>query len=342
MADLVLRSSKGSPLTADEVDDNFSALSVEAGLKLDEADFTAANILTKLKTVDGSGSGLDADFLDSQTPTSEADPSTIVSRDTSGNFAAVEITANSFVGDLTGDVDGNATSATIAAACTGNAATVTNGVYTNGTYSDPTWLTISKSKVGLGNVTNESKATMFTNPTFTGTASASTPSAGTNTTQLATTAFVTGAIATAIPAGVILMWSGSVASIPTGWLLCNGLNSTPDLRNTFIVGAASGAGSSYPVGSTGGSADAVVVSHSHTASSTVSDPGHIHSFSALQAIGGYTSDGQAPDERASTTTRNTASSTTGVTVATTITSTGSSATNANLPPYYALCYIMKS
>jgi hypothetical protein len=49
-----------------------------------------------------------------------------------------------------------------------NAGTVTNGVYTTGSYSDPTWLTISKAKVGLGNVTNESKATMFDNPTFTG------------------------------------------------------------------------------------------------------------------------------------------------------------------------------
>lgn len=52
----------------------------------------------------------------------------------------------------------------------GNAGTVTNGVYTTGSYSDPTWLTISATKVGLGNVTNESKATMFTSPTFTGNA----------------------------------------------------------------------------------------------------------------------------------------------------------------------------
>ena len=51
----------------------------------------------------------------------------------------------------------------------GNAGTVTNGVITTGSYSDPSWLTISAAKVGLGNVTNESKATMFTSPTFTGT-----------------------------------------------------------------------------------------------------------------------------------------------------------------------------
>lgn len=48
----------------------------------------------------------------------------------------------------------------------------------------------TKSDVGLGNVTNESKATMFTNPTFTGTPVAPTAASGTNTTQVATTAFV--------------------------------------------------------------------------------------------------------------------------------------------------------
>ena len=52
------------------------------------------------------------------------------------------------------------------------------------------------SQVGLGNVTNESKATMFTNPAFTGVPTAPTATTGTNTTQVATTAFVTSAIAT--------------------------------------------------------------------------------------------------------------------------------------------------
>ena len=57
----------------------------------------------------------------------------------------------------------------ITGSITGNAGTVTNGVYTNGTYSDPSWLTLTAGKVGLGNVTNESKATMFASPTFSGT-----------------------------------------------------------------------------------------------------------------------------------------------------------------------------
>jgi plastocyanin len=79
--------------------------------------------------------------------------------------ATVVTSSLTSVGTLTNLTVTNA----ITGSVTGNAGTVTNGVYTNGTYSDPSWLTLTKSKVGLGNVTNESKATMFTGPTFTGT-----------------------------------------------------------------------------------------------------------------------------------------------------------------------------
>jgi hypothetical protein len=74
--------------------------------------------------------------------------------------------------------------------------------------------------------------------------------------------------ATPIPSGGILLWSGSIGSIPAGYVLCNGNNSTPDLRDRFIVGA----GSTYAVDATGGSADATLPTHTHTA--TVTDPGH--------------------------------------------------------------------
>ena len=137
-----------------------------------------------------------------------------------------------------------------------------------------------------------------------------------------------------IPTGGIIIWSGAANAIPSGWLLCNGSSGTPDLRNRFVVGA----GSTYAVAATGGSADAIVVSHTHTATSTVSDPGHSHttnSGGANQGNGAY----------ADASTRNTvatSTSTTGITVSTSIGSSGSSGTNANLPPYYALCYIMKS
>jgi hypothetical protein len=145
--------------------------------------------------------------------------------------------------------------------------------------------------------------------------------------------------ATPTPSGGIILWSGSIGSIPAGWVLCNGNNGTPDLRDRFVVGA----GSTYSVDATGGSADAIVVSHTHTATSTsvVTDPGHTHPVqipavsSTAVSSGGGTGQG---------TSGNTSSATTGITVATTTTnaSAGTSGTNANLPPYYALCYIMKT
>lgn len=173
-------------------------------------------------------------------------------------------------------------------------------------------------------------------PTFTGTPLAPTQAtATTSNTQIATTAFVQAAIAAAniVPSGTIVLWSGSVASIPSGWVLCNGSNSTPDLRNRFVVGA----GSTYAVGATGGSADAIVVSHTHTA--TVTDPGHNHTYTRYNSKNngtGSTSSVVWADDA----TANTGSANTGITVANS--STGSSGTNANLPPYYALCYIMKT
>jgi hypothetical protein len=178
-------------------------------------------------------------------------------------------------------------------------------------------------------------------PTFTGTPLAPTAASGTNNTQIATTAFVTTAVAASFPTGGIILWSGSVASIPSGWALCNGSNGTPDLRNRFVVGA----GSTYAVDATGGSADAIVVSHTHTATSTstVTDPGHTHT-AVTRGGGGAIFDQFAPQTNAgSTNTATTNSNTTGITVATTTTNAnaGTSGTNANLPPYYALAYIIK-
>jgi len=140
-----------------------------------------------------------------------------------------------------------------------------------------------------------------------------------------------------IPTGGIIIWSGAANAIPSGWLLCNGSSGTPDLRNRFVVGA----GSTYAVAATGGSADAIVVSHTHTATSVVTDLGHSHSTVTINGLGpplqGF-AHGNTPI--GNTVSTNTA--TTGITVATSIASTGSSGTNANLPPYYALCYIMKA
>jgi len=156
-----------------------------------------------------------------------------------------------------------------------------------------------------------------------------------------------------VPTGCILLWSGSIGSIPSGWALCNGLNGTPDLRDKFIVGA----GSTYAVDGTGGSANAIVVSHTHTAS-TASAGNHTHlivadvaSFTGLSpwsggtylrqggsvADSGYRLQGSDTDPTVGST------STAGAhTHSVTVDTAGTSGTNANLPPYYALCYIMKT
>lgn len=144
------------------------------------------------------------------------------------------------------------------------------------------------------------------------------------------------ATASTFTAGMIIIWSGSIGSIPVGWALCNGSNGTPDLRDRFVIAA----GSTYAVGATGGTADAIVVSHTHTATSTVTDPGHTHTATGIDNLAGTNTGFNWSGS--TTSTRTTNSAVTGITVATTNQSTGSSGTGANLPPYYALAYIMKT
>jgi microcystin-dependent protein len=130
---------------------------------------------------------------------------------------------------------------------------------------------------------------------------------------------------TAFVSGMIMLWSGSIASIPSGWALCDGSSGTPNLQNRFIVGA----GNTYAVNATGGSANAIVVSHTHS----ITDSGHAHDISVSESGSGALRGGFGSYIFGASTT----TSTTGIT----INSTGSSGTNANLPPYYALAYIMK-
>jgi len=137
----------------------------------------------------------------------------------------------------------------------------------------------------------------------------------------------------AFVAGMIMLWSGSSATIPSGWLLCDGTSSTPDLRNRFVVGATS----TYAVGATGGTADAIVVSHTHTFSSTTD------SSTAGLALGPYGGSPKEVDDTVSSAAGwNTQTGSHTHTFSGTTASAGSSGTNQNLPPYYALCYIMKS
>jgi hypothetical protein len=165
----------------------------------------------------------------------------------------------------------------------------------------------------------------LTSPTFTGTPLAPTASSTTSTTQIATTAFVQAVAQALFPVGAI--YTATVSTNP-GTLLGFGTWTAFGAGRTII-----GNGGGFTAGATGGSADAIVVSHTHTATSTVTDPGHIHSMNAY--AGGYNvnQDRVSGDSWNSATTYNTNSATTGISVSTSIASTGSSATNANLPPY---------
>ena len=86
------------------------------------------------------------------------------------------------------------------------------------------------------------------------------------------TAASSGTPGTTIPIGVIVLWYGLANAIPSGWNLCDGANNTPDLRDRFIIGGGgSGLGGSYNPGTTGGSASVTLTenqlpSHSHTQS----------------------------------------------------------------------------
>jgi len=197
--------------------------------------------------------------------------------------------------------------------------------------------------MALTQVTKEVLHSNQSNITVVGTLESLTVSGNTATGNLSATGTmvqngITGGI---VPVGAIVMWSGAIADLPTGWAFCDGTNGTPDLRNTFIIGASADSGgqaNTTVTGSTtktGGSANAIVVSHSHTA--TVTDPGHRHTVGG--AYGGTPGGGgivqsTAQGEVYSTT------ETTGITVA--ISTTGSNGTNANLPPYYALAFIMRT
>ena len=154
-----------------------------------------------------------------------------------------------------------------------------------------------------------------------------------------------------IPVGGIIMWSGSIGTIPTGWALCNGSNGTPNLQDRFIVGAGSG----YSVAGTGGSANATLVSHSHTASTNTAGT-HAHRLLVAQNSSGNTNridnnDVGVAGEGGTTTYVLNNNNEVGQQMiesagshshTVTVDPAGSSATNANLPPYYALAFIMRT
>jgi hypothetical protein len=159
-------------------------------------------------------------------------------------------------------------------------------------------------------------------PAFSGVPTAATASAGTSTTQIATTSFVTTALQALYPIGAIY---SSTSSTNPGTTFGFGTWVAYGAGRVLIGQSGTGL---YVAGNTGGSADAVLVSHTHTA--TVTDPGHLHTFRDVAASSGSATDPYgSSDGRLGTS--STATATTGITVANS--TEGVSATNANLPPY---------
>jgi hypothetical protein len=164
-------------------------------------------------------------------------------------------------------------------------------------------------------------------PGFSGSPTAPTQSTGDNTSKLATTGFVQAALGALYPVGSI--YTNAAVSTNPATLLGFGTWSAFG-AGRVMVGLDAGNAAFDTAQETGGSADAIVVSHTHSASSSVSDPGHNHTIGFQNNTIDQNSGSAALAKQG---TSNTSTASTGISVSTTISSTGSSATNANLPPY---------
>ena len=157
-----------------------------------------------------------------------------------------------------------------------------------------------------------------------------------------------------VPVGGIIMYFGTESNIPTNWKLCDGQNGTPDLRNRFVIAADDYNTTPNPdrwetsvTGSatqSGGSKDGTLGTHDHTI--TVSGGGASGTFltgaSLSQSTAGpfqYGGDAVAVSGTSLSTSSGSVSSTA---LTATASQEGSSLTNANLPPYFALAYIMRA
>ena len=123
--------------------------------------------------------------------------------------------------------------------------------------------------------------------------------------------------------GMIILWSGAADAVPTGFVLCDGNNNTPNLSGRFVVGY-DASNSDYDVDDTGG-AESVTLTLSQI-------PSHTHSYV------GHTYPGSGPEQNQS----GGPEDRTSFNVNKTTGSAGSGQSHENRPPYYALCYIMKT
>ena len=160
----------------------------------------------------------------------------------------------------------------------------------------------------------------------------------------------TGSTTFAVPSGGIIIWSGAANAIPSGWVLCNGSNSTPDLRDRFVVGAGSG----YSVNNTGGAASVTlstseIPAHSHDAGTLDADNNgaHTHSYTSANyptSSGPEQNQSGSPEDRTTFNVSKTTGSngTHGHNISGSTGNRGGGGSHENRPPYYALCYIMKT
>ena len=132
-----------------------------------------------------------------------------------------------------------------------------------------------------------------------------------------------------IPAGVVVMWSGAQSSIPAGWALCDGMNGTPDLRDRFVLGA----GGRYGVGASGGEE-----THKLTSNELA---GHLHQLEYTSTMSPTGIEGHGDYNVPSV--PNTGNSTIDINYTLIESDDGISrgVPHNNMPPYYALCYIIK-
>ena len=154
------------------------------------------------------------------------------------------------------------------------------------------------------------------------------------------------------PVGGIIMWSGAVADIPSGWALCDGTNSTPNLVDRFIIGSATDSGATHDIGDTGGAnsltlTEGQLPSHTHGTGNlaTATAGAHTHN-QTLYSVGLNTTPVYGGGwENTNGVTANQATSSAGAhthTLSGNTGSTGSGSSIDNRPAYYALAFIMKT
>ena len=140
------------------------------------------------------------------------------------------------------------------------------------------------------------------------------------------------------PIGTIVIWSGSADNIPDAWVLCDGANGTPDLRDKFVLGAGLADDGYHSVGNIGGEASHKLTmeempTHSHIENLAIYQSSGVAKQGTLAiATSGGKAGYSVKEESVQTLTDSH--------ILTTAT-TGSSVSHNNMPPYYALCYIMK-